>query len=107
MILGDILRDLREVETGKRLMHRPLAGQAADTIELLVEKSRALEEQVATEKARGVRMADYLSRTDTDEDICKKVSNAGMLGDCGLEGRDCRECILEFFEKKESETAGL
>lgn len=107
MILEEVLKDLREVESGNRLMHRPLAGQAADTIELLVERSRILEEKLAAEKARSGRMADYLSRTDTDEDICKKVANAEMLGDCGLEGRDCRECILAFFENQESETAGL
>lgn len=46
MILEDVLKDLREVELGNRLMHRPLAGQAADTIEMLVEKNRVLEDRL-------------------------------------------------------------
>lgn len=47
MILEDVLRDLREVESGNRLMHRPLAGQAADAIEILLEKCKVLEEKLA------------------------------------------------------------
>ena len=45
MILEEILRELRDVESGYMLMHRPLAGKAADTIELLVDKTRYLEEK--------------------------------------------------------------
>ena len=55
MILEDVLRDLREVESGKQLMHRPLAEQAADTIEMLVEKNRVLEEKLAQETERSNR----------------------------------------------------
>ena len=44
MILEDILRGLREVEQGERLLHRPLAKAAADALELLVEETNILKE---------------------------------------------------------------
>lgn len=46
MILEEILNELREVEAGNRLLHRPLAKQAADALELMVDRVRYLEEQV-------------------------------------------------------------
>lgn len=51
MMLEDILYELREVEAGRRLLHRPLAKQAADALELMVDRVRYLEEKVKeTEK---------------------------------------------------------
>ena len=47
MMLEDILYELREVEAGRRLLHRPLAKQAADALELMVDRVRYLEEKVA------------------------------------------------------------
>ena len=47
MILEDILRDLRHVENGGCLMSKPLAKQAADTIEILLDRVRYLEEKLA------------------------------------------------------------
>ena len=44
MMLEDILYELREVEAGHRLLHRPLAKQAADALELMVDRVRYLEE---------------------------------------------------------------
>jgi hypothetical protein len=46
MMLEDILYELREVEAGHRLLHRPLAKQAADALELMVDRVRYLEEKV-------------------------------------------------------------
>lgn len=46
MILEEVLQELREVESGYLLLHRPLAGKAADVIEMLVEKNRYLEEKL-------------------------------------------------------------
>lgn len=48
MILEDILNELREVEAGHRLLHRPLAKQAADALELMVDRVRYLEERPVT-----------------------------------------------------------
>ena len=47
MLLDDVLEDLRHVENGGRLMDKPLAGRAVDTIEMLVEINRGQEEQLA------------------------------------------------------------
>lgn len=47
MLLDDVLEDLRHVENGGRLMDKPLAGRAADTIEMLMEINRGQEEQLA------------------------------------------------------------
>lgn len=47
MLLDDVLEDLRHVENGGRLMDKPLAGRAADTMEMLLEINRGLEEQLA------------------------------------------------------------
>lgn len=44
MMLEEILNELREVEAGHRLLHRPLAKQAADALELMVDRVRYLEE---------------------------------------------------------------
>ena len=52
MILEEILRELRDVESGYMLMHRPLAGKAADTIEMLVDKTRYLEEKLREQAGR-------------------------------------------------------
>ena len=46
MILEEILKELREVEAGEQLMHRPLAGKAADAIELLLDRVRQREEEL-------------------------------------------------------------
>ena len=46
MLVDDVLEDLRHVENGGRLMDKPLAGRAADTIEALVDLLRAREEQL-------------------------------------------------------------
>lgn len=47
MMLEEILRELRDVESGYMLMHRPLAGKAADALELMMDRVRYLEEQLA------------------------------------------------------------
>lgn len=47
MMMDDILYELREVEAGHRLLHRPLAKEAADALELMVDRVRYLEEKVA------------------------------------------------------------
>lgn len=47
MLLDDVLEDLRHVENGGRLMDMPLAGRAADTIEMLLEINQAHEEKLA------------------------------------------------------------
>ena len=52
MILEEVLQELRDVEAGYRLMHRPLAGKAADTIELLVDKNKYLEEKLKEKAGR-------------------------------------------------------
>jgi len=46
MIVEEVLRELRDVETGYMLMQRPLAGKAADLIEILLGKSQILEEKL-------------------------------------------------------------
>ena len=46
MMMEDILYELREVEAGHRLLHRPLAKQAADALELMVDRVRYLDEKV-------------------------------------------------------------
>ena len=46
MMLEEILEKLREVEGGHRLLHRPLAKEAADALELMVDRVRYLEEKV-------------------------------------------------------------
>lgn len=45
MILDYVLHELRQVEKGYRLLHKPLAKEAADTIEMLADKTRYLEEK--------------------------------------------------------------
>lgn len=100
MMLDELMGRLQGAAVGDLMPDEQLAADSLDTIQMLKEKGRVLEEKLAAEKARSERMADYISKTDTDEDICKKVSAAGMLGDCGLEGRDCRECILDFFQSQ-------
>ena len=52
MILEEVLRELRDVESGYMLMHRPLAGKAADIIELLVDKTNYLEEKLKEEPVK-------------------------------------------------------
>lgn len=46
MLLDDVLEDLRHVENGGRLMDKPLAGQSAEAIEMLLEINRAYEEKL-------------------------------------------------------------
>ena len=46
MMLEDILYVLSEVDAGHRLLHSPLAKQAADALELMVDRVRYLEEKV-------------------------------------------------------------
>ena len=47
MLLDDVLEDLRHVENGGRLMDKPLAGRAADAMEMLLEINQAHEEKLA------------------------------------------------------------
>lgn len=47
MLLDDVLEDLRHVENGGKLMDKPLAGRAADALEMLLEINRANEERLA------------------------------------------------------------
>lgn len=66
MMLEDILYELREVEAGHRLLHRPLAKQAADALELMVDRVRYLEEKVK-EKEKNVICAEEEIRYLQDE----------------------------------------
>lgn len=66
MMLEDILYELREVEAGHRLLHRPLAKQAADALELMVDRVRYLEEKVK-EKEKDVICAEEEIRYLQDE----------------------------------------
>ena len=52
MILEEVLQELRDVEAGYRLMHRPLAGKAADIIEMMVDKTNYLEEKLKEKAGR-------------------------------------------------------
>lgn len=47
MILEDILFDLRGVEKAKKKVTQSLAGQAAEAIEILLDRVRYLEEKLA------------------------------------------------------------
>ena len=66
MMMEDILYELREVEAGHRLLHRPLAKQAADALELMVDRVRYLEEKVK-EKEKNVICAEEEIRYLQDE----------------------------------------
>jgi hypothetical protein len=44
-------------------------------------------------------MAEYISGTDIDEDVCKKVGKNPFCDEFG-EGSKCEECVIEFFRKK-------
>ena len=67
MILEEVLRELRDVESGYLLMHRPLAGKAADAIEMLVEKNRYMEEK--NEKLEQMLTAEESCRRRLEDEL--------------------------------------
>ena len=44
-------------------------------------------------------MAEYISGTDIDEDVCKKVGQSPFCDEYETDS-NCRECVIEFFRKK-------
>ena len=100
MVLDDIRERLRGAAAGDLLPDQQLAADADVAIEILLVKVDVLEEKLKREQRRSLRLAAFLAEIDTDEDICKRVAQAEKLYGCGLEGRECTECILEFFKEE-------
>ena len=63
---------------------------------------RATREMFGLEEVKSVKdkiidkMAEFISKQDIDEDICKNES--GKL--CNGEGSNCIECIKEYFKEE-------
>lgn len=100
MLVDDVLEDLRHVENGGRLMDKPLAGRAADTIEALVDLIRAREDQLA-----------YFQRLQTEGRLkilaplggerCETCQNYKPL-----EGKLCGRCTVRMRTNKRGEKTG-
>ena len=49
------------------------------------------------------KMAEYISKTDTDEDICKRQTHMTEFGECYDNNGDkmsCQECIINYFKQE-------
>ena len=100
MIVDEVLEDLRHVENGGRLMDKPLAGRAADTIEALVDILRAREEQLAyfKELQKEGRLKILAPMTGERCETCGNYKP--------LEGKLCGRCTVRMRTNKRGEPVG-
>lgn len=100
MIVDEVLEDLRHVENGGRLMDKPLAGRAADTLEMLLEINRGLEEQLAyfkeLQKEGRLKILDTLGG-----ERCETCRNYKPF-----EGKLCGRCTVRMRTNKRGEKVG-
>ena len=100
MLLDDVLEDLRHVENGGRLMDKPLAGRAADTMEMLLEINRCQEEQLAYFKElQAEGRLKILAPLGGER--CETCQNYNPF-----EGKLCGRCMVRMRTNKRGEKVG-
>lgn len=97
---------IKELYIGDRNIHATLGFEELKELQNLLNKRSALERHIGMlinqkrEREKIIDlMAEYISGTDTDEDICKKVGQNKLCDEYG-ENSKCKECVIEFFRKK-------
>lgn len=100
MLLDEVLEDLRHVENGGRLMDKPLAGRAADTMEMLLEINRCQEEQLAYFKElQAEGRLKILAPLGGER--CETCQNYNPF-----EGKLCGICMVRMRTNKRGEKVG-
>lgn len=97
---------IKELYIGDRNIHATLGFEELKELQNLLNKKSVLErhtqmlinQKIEREKIIDL-MAEYISGTDKDEDICKKVGQKQLCDEYG-ENSKCKECVIEFFRKK-------
>ena len=97
---------IKELYIGDRNIHATLGFEELKELQNLLNKKSALEihtQMLINQKREQEKiidlMAEYISGTDTDEDICKKVGQKQLCDEYG-ENSKCKECVIEYYEKK-------
>lgn len=70
-----------------------------NSIEEFVNRERKIRDSHIEQQKVIELMAEYISGTDIDEDVCRKVGENPFCKDYEGESK-CKECVIEFFRKK-------
>ena len=100
---------IKELYIGDRNIHATLGFEELKELQNLLNKKSALEihtQMLINQKREREKiidlMAEYISGTDKDEDICKKVGQNQLCGEYE-ENSKCKECVIEYYKNKAKE----